>query len=82
MAWIRSVCPENATGRLKRIYDTAVRRAGKVYNVLRLQSVRPNVLSASTRLYLEVMHSASSPLSRVDREMIAVVVSRANRCHY
>lgn len=81
MAWIRTVAPEEATGLLRRIYDAAVERAGKVFNILRVHTPRPQVLQASTRLYLEVMHGKSG-LSRAQREMIATVVSRANDCHY
>jgi len=50
--------------------------------VLRIQSLRPETLEASVALYLEVMHSRKSPLSRAQREMIATTVSRANACHY
>ncbi len=82
MAWIRTIAPEDADGLLKRLYDAALRRAGKVFNVIRLQSLRPRVLRASTQLYLEVMHSSASGLSRARREMIATVVSRCNRCYY
>lgn len=82
MTWIRTVEPGKAEGLLKRIYDRAIRRAGKVFNVVRCQSLNPRVLDASMKLYLELMHSPRSPLSRARREMIAVVVSRANDCHY
>ena len=82
MAWIKTIDPSDATGLLKRLYDAAVKRAGKIFNVIRLQSLRPETLRASTQLYLEVMHSAKSPLSRARREMIATAVSRANACHY
>lgn len=82
MAWISTVVPDAATGLLKRLYDTALRRAGRVWNVIRLQSLRPETLQASTKLYLEVMLSPKSPLSRAQREMIATAVSRANGCHY
>ncbi len=82
MAWIETVEPKAAEGLLKRLYAAAVKRAGKVYNVIRLQSLRPKVLRASTQLYMEVMHSRNSPLSRTQREMIATAVSRANACHY
>ncbi len=81
-ARVRTIEPEAATGLLKRLYDAAIRRAGKVYNILRIQSLRPDVLSASTQLYVEVMHSDKSGLSRVQREMIATAVSRSNDCHY
>ncbi|PYQ16896.1 MAG: peroxidase [Acidobacteria bacterium] len=82
MAWIRTVDPAGAEGLLKQIYDAAVRRAGKVFNVVRLQSLRPKVLRASTQLYLELMHAPEGALTRAQREMIAVVVSAANGCHY
>ncbi len=82
MAWIRTIAPGEATGLLKRLYDEAAARAGKVFNVLRLQSLRPEVLQAGVELYRELMHSQRSPLSRAQREMIAVAVSRANDCHY
>jgi alkylhydroperoxidase family enzyme len=82
MAWIRTVDPSEASGLLARVYREAVRRAGKVFQVLRIQSARPEVLDASVALYLEVMHSERSPLSRVRREMIATAVSRANHCFY
>jgi alkylhydroperoxidase family enzyme len=80
--FIRTVAPEEATGLLRKLYDQAVRRAGKVFHVLRIQSVRPEVLDATVRLYAEVMHSPRSPLTRAQREMVATVVSRANHCHY
>ncbi|MDH3403154.1 MAG: carboxymuconolactone decarboxylase family protein [Acidobacteriota bacterium] len=82
MAWIETVPPEEATGTLKRIYDDAVRRAGRVYNIIRLQSARPRVLRASVRLYTEIMYSPESGLSRAEREMIATTVSRVNGCFY
>ncbi len=82
MAWIKTIAPHAASGLLERIYRIAVDRAGKVWNVLRIQSLRPEVLDASTELYLEVMTSARSPLPRAHREMIATAVSSANACEY
>jgi alkylhydroperoxidase family enzyme len=82
MSWIRTIGPEDAEGLLKRLYGQALQRAGKIYNIIRLQSPRPEILRASTDLYLEVMHGAQSPLSRAQREMIATAVSRANACYY
>jgi alkylhydroperoxidase family enzyme len=82
MTFIRTIAPGEATGLLKRLYDEAIARAGKVFNVLRIQSLRPEVLDAGVALYKELMFSPKSPLTRVQREMIAVAVSRANDCHY
>jgi uncharacterized peroxidase-related enzyme len=82
VAWIQTIAPEDASGLLERLYKAAVRRAGRVYNIVRLQSLRPKVLRSSTQLYIEVMHSSESGLSRAQREMIATTVSRLNQCYY
>ena len=76
------VDPEEAQGLLRRLYEAAARRAGKVYNIIRIQSLRPRALRSSTQLYLEVMHSADNGLSRAQREMIATAVSQVNGCFY
>jgi alkylhydroperoxidase family enzyme len=81
MSWIRTVPYEEATGLLKDEYDAAVKRAGRIFNIVSLQSLRPRALRASVRLYAELMHGRSG-LSRVQREAIAVVTSRAQGCHY
>jgi len=81
MAYIETIHPEKATGLLKQLYDFAIQRAGKVFNVLRIMSLNPGTLQASMDLYLATMH-APSKLSRAQREMIATVVSRENNCYY
>jgi alkylhydroperoxidase family enzyme len=82
MAWIKTVPVAEATGLLGRLYDEAMRRAGKVFNIIRIQSPRPRVLRNSTMLYHEVMFAEENGLTRAQRELIATVVSRANDCHY
>ncbi|MFQ5525812.1 MAG: carboxymuconolactone decarboxylase family protein [Thermoanaerobaculia bacterium] len=82
MAWIKTVAPDAAEGLLAQLYRAAIKRAGRVYNILSIQSPRPKALRASTQLYLEVMRSPESGLSRAQREMIATTVSRLNHCHY
>ncbi len=81
MAWIKMIEPEEATGELKAEYDKAVSRAGKVFNILKVQSLNPGALRASMEMYLTTMYGASG-LSRAEREMLATVVSWANRCFY
>ena len=50
-------------------------------NILRIHGVNPKVLRAHYDIYKLTMFS-ESPLSRIQREMVAVVVSAVNRCHY
>jgi uncharacterized peroxidase-related enzyme len=81
MAWIQTVSDEQADGLLKKIYEAAVARAGRVFNVVRVMSLNPATLRASLGLYQAVMFGRS-PLSRAQRELLATVVSRANGCRY
>lgn len=50
-------------------------------NILRIHGAHSRVMRLHFDLYLELMQSPGS-LSRVQREMIAVVVSATNGCHY
>ena len=50
-------------------------------NVLRIHGVHSRVMRHHHDLYVELMRGPS-PLSRIQREMLAVVVSAANHCHY
>jgi alkylhydroperoxidase family enzyme len=79
--YLRLVSVEEATGALRREYDAAIARAGKVFNIVKSMSLRPNVLQTSMALYREIMFGGSD-LTRVERELLAVVVSAANSCHY
>ena len=81
MAYIRTIAPDESTGLLKKLYDAAIRRAGRVWNVVRLMSINPEAMKGSIDFY-RVLVYGDSPLSRAQREMIATVVSRANSCHY
>ena len=81
MAHIRQVDHRDAEGLLRRLFDEAVRRAGRVYGILRVQSLNAPVLAAGIEMYKATMFGPS-PLSRARREMLATVVSRANDCFY
>ncbi len=81
MAWIKTIPPEDAEGLLKQQYDAAIKRAGRIFNIVRVQSLNPRVLEASIGLYKAIMFGPSS-LTRAQREMIAVVVSKTNDCFY
>jgi alkylhydroperoxidase family enzyme len=81
MSWIRTIPPEEAQGPLKREYEAAARRAGRVFHILRIQSLNPAVLHENMRMYLAIMYGPSA-LTRVQRELLATLVSVVNRCHY
>ena len=81
MSWIKVIEPEDAVGELKQEYDDAAKRAGRVFNILKVQSLNPGALRASMQMYRATMFGPSG-LSRAEREMLATVVSWANHCFY
>jgi alkylhydroperoxidase family enzyme len=81
VAFLHLISDGEATGLLGEEYGAAIARAGKVFNIVQAMSLNPGVLRASMRLYREIMFGPSA-LSRQERELLAVVVSRENDCHY
>ena len=78
MAWIRTIREDQATDFLKEQYDQAIKRAGRVYEILKIQSLRSEYIAASIALYEKAMFGPSK-LTRVQREMMAVVVGDEQR---
>jgi uncharacterized peroxidase-related enzyme len=79
--FLRLIEESEATGALRIEYDAAVERAGKVFNIVKAMSLSPGILDKSMELYKAIMFGPSE-LTRAERELLAVVVSRANDCHY
>lgn len=50
-------------------------------NIIQIHAVHPATMRHHYDLYVELMHRRG-PLSRVQREMIAVTISALNHCHY
>src|SRR5258708_12711691 len=66
---------------LKVAYAKCMEKFGFVPNVLRAYSFRPQKLRNFMAMYNELMLGPSG-LTRLEREMVAVVVSPANPCYY
>jgi len=81
LPWISQVSVDAATGELREEFDKALKRSGRVWNIVHIMSLNPRALKASIQLYQAVLF-APSPLSRVQRELLAVVVSVELACHY
>jgi len=50
-------------------------------NIIRIHGIHSQTMRQHYELYKELMYG-KGPLSRIQREMIAVVVSAENRCRY
>ncbi|MDX2361006.1 MAG: peroxidase-related enzyme [Crocinitomicaceae bacterium] len=81
MAYIEVIQHEQAEGELKDIYDNLIQTRGKLADVHMIQSLNPQSIVNHMDLYMTIMFG-KSPLKRVQREMIAVVVSKNNDCEY
>jgi uncharacterized peroxidase-related enzyme len=81
MANIKVIQYEESEGQLKQIYDNLIKTRGKLAEVHKIQSLHPESIVRHMDLYMEIMFSRS-PLKRVQREMLAVIVSIANNCTY
>ncbi len=80
MPWIKWIDEQDATGSLKASFDRVTTEHG-VDHILKIHSLKPRSLDDHYRLYGYLMRGRSD-LSRTEREMIAVVVSKVNGCHY
>lgn len=81
MGWISETPDSEAQGQLRQIYDAVKAQRGKVARILSVHSLDPPALSHHLDLYMHLMFSPG-PLSRREREAIAVTVSAANGCAY
>ncbi len=82
MAWIDTVSKEQASGKLAELYAAASDPvSGKLDNIMAIHGLHPAGLEAHLALYHSVMRSTTS-FRKVERELVAYVVSCANECHY
>ena len=81
MAWIPYIESEQASGTLSELYDEYSDSAGSLDHILRIHSLNPRSMKDHAELYSHLMRGPS-PLTRIQREMIAVAVSAENECFY
>ena len=82
MAWIRTIPKDIADPKLAQLYEQAQDpRTGQLDNIMQIHSLHLAGLSAHLELYKAVMRGTRT-LPAVEREMIALVVSKVNGCEY
>ena len=72
---------EDVPAEVKELWALPLEKLGFVPNVLRVFALRPKHLLGWWAYYDELLRGESG-LTKAQREMIAVVVSVANHCHY
>jgi alkylhydroperoxidase family enzyme len=83
MASVKLISEEEATGKVKALYDEIKSELGIdfVPNLYRAMASNPDYLEANWRKVKAVMFQ-SQRLDRKTKEIIAVAVSAVNACHY
>ena len=81
-AWIRMIPLEEATGKLKEMYQRVTTPHGTVDNVMKAHSLRPHTMEGHLVLYKNVLHNPENTLPFWFLEAIASCVSMANQCDY
>ena len=85
-AWIETVADDEwtvePTSALADLHPRVVDRDhGRVDHIMAIHSLNPNGLAAHDALYRSAM-AGTATLRKVERELIALVVSLENQCHY
>ena len=81
LCWLRIPAEDEVAAGVKELWAKPLEKLGFVPNVLRVYAIRPRHLELWNQFYDELMRGDSG-LTKAQREMIAVVVSTVNRCHY
>jgi len=82
MARIEVIPDDSWDGALGDLYPRVVDRVyGRVDNIMAIHSLNPRGMAAHLALYESAM-AGTATLRKVERELIALVVSLKNDCHY
>ena len=82
MSWIEKIPPDEWAGELAKLKSkVADPNSGKIDNIMSVHSLDSDGMRAHLQLYQHAMKNTKA-LPKVDREMIALVVSKINGCNY
>jgi uncharacterized peroxidase-related enzyme len=81
LAWLHVPSEAEVPEEVRSLWQRADEKLGFVPNVLRTWALRPQHM-LRWRKYMDELLKGDSGLTEAQREMIGVVVSSTNRCHY
>lgn len=82
MVWIKTVPFEEATGKLKKLYQRVTGPDNNVDNIMMSHSLRPHTMEGHMVLYKNVLHHTGNTLPKWFLETLGVWVSSLNGCAY
>ena len=82
MSWIKVIPFEEATGKLKQIYNRIKGPNNQIDNVLSIHSLRPHTLAGHMSLYKNTLHHTNNTFPNWFLELLGTYTSYINNCHY
>ncbi len=82
MSWIKTIAYQDATGRLRSLYDRVKGPDNNVDNVMMVHSLRPHSMEGHMNIYKNVLHHSGNTLPKWFLETLGVWVSLINQCAY
>jgi len=82
MTFIKTVAYDDATGRLKQLYDRIKGPDDNVDNIMMAHSLRPHTMDGHMTLYKYVLHHSANTVPKWFLEALGVLVSSLNDCSY
>ncbi|MBT8273697.1 MAG: peroxidase-related enzyme [Bacteroidia bacterium] len=82
MSWIKVIPLNEATGKLKSIYDKIKGPNDQIDNVLGIHSLRPHTLVGHMSLYKNTLHHSNNTFPNWFLELLGTYTSLLNKCDY
>ena len=82
MSWIKTIPFEQATGKLKMLYQRVTGPDNNVDNIMMSHSLRPHTMEGHMAIYKYVLHHSGNTVPKWFLEVLGVWVSRLNGCEY
>lgn len=82
MTWITTIAYEQATGKLKKLYERVKGPDNNVDNIMLAHSLRPHTMEGHMTLYKHVLHNSKNAIPKWFLEVLGVYTSLLNDCSY
>ncbi|WP_282169237.1 carboxymuconolactone decarboxylase family protein [Ruegeria atlantica] len=82
MSWIRTIPFDEATGKLRKLYERVTGPGNNVDNIMMVHSLRPHSMEGHMAMYKNVLHHSANTIPKWFLEVLGVWVSALNKCSY
>lgn len=82
MSWIKVIGFDEATGKLKQVYNKIKGPNNQIDNVLSIHSLRPHTLVGHMSLYKNTLHHSNNTFPNWFLELLGTYTSFINKCDY